>query len=440
VQLTVQPPPPPGAPILSVSPMNVNFSVTQGQPNPPPQVVSITNTGGSVLNWRNFATLISTGIILSASPTGATIAPGATGQFIVSANTRKAAAGSYPGQVTIHGYDANNNEISGSPQVINVNINVQQPCTLTPPTSGSLAFTATQGTGNPAPQTIGLSATGNCAWPVNWSASGVPSWLNLSSNSGSFNANGQSASISVAPTIAGLSPGNYNATVSLAATDNANMQLSGSPQSFSVALTVQAPCSLQSPSGMTFSVPEGQTSSQQSLPINESGACARPVSWSASSNNPWVVLSADAGSDGGSGGSIGVSANASGVQPGTYSGTVTLSASGSGGTTVQGSPQTVTMSLTVAGYTVSGTVNACADSGCSSSSALAGASVTLTDSSGNQHTTTADASGNYSFSNIMLGSATISASGNNGTSTNYSGSSSVTISGDQTVNVNAPPS
>ncbi len=440
VQLTVQPPPPPGSPILSVSPMNVNFSVTQGQPSPPPQVVSITNTGGSNLAWRENAGFSGSGVVMSASPTGGTVAPGATGQIVVNVNTRKADAGSYIGTVTIHGFDANNNEISGSPQVINVTINVQPPCTLAPPTSGSLAFTATQGSGDPAPQTIGLSATGNCAWPVNWSASGAPSWLKLSSTSGSFNANGQSASISVAPTIAGLSPGNYNATISLAATDNANMQLSGSPQLFSVALTVQAPCSLQSPSGLTFSVPEGQTSSQQSLPVNESGACARPVSWSASANNSWVVLLANSGSDGGGGGSVGVSANASGIQPGTYSGTVTLSASGSGGTPVQGSPQTVGISLTVTGYTVSGTVNACADGGCSSSSALAGAGVTLTDSSGTQHTTTADSSGNYSFSNIMLGSAMISASGNNGTSTNYSGSSSVTISGNQTVNVNASPS
>ena len=128
------------------------------------------------------------------------------------------------------------------------------------------------------------------------------------------------------------------------------------------------------------------------------------------------------------------------MQPGTYSSTVTLSATGSGGTAVQGSPQTVSMSLTVTGFTVNGTVNACADSTCSSPSPLNGANVTLTDSSGTQHTTTADASGNYSFGNIMLGSATITVSGNNGSSTNYAGSSSINVSGNQTVNINATPS
>src|SRR5579863_612426 len=35
VQLVVQPPPSPGAPILSASPLNLNFSTTQGQPSPP---------------------------------------------------------------------------------------------------------------------------------------------------------------------------------------------------------------------------------------------------------------------------------------------------------------------------------------------------------------------------------------------------------------------
>ncbi len=440
VQLTVQPPPPPGSPVLSVSPMNVNFSVTQGQPSPPPQVVSITNTGGSNLNWREYSGFSGSGVVMGASPSGGIIAPDATGQLIINVNIRKAAAGSYPGTITIHGYDDNNNEISGSPQVVNVNINVQPPCTLAPPTSGSLAFTATQGSGDPAPQTLGLSATGNCAWPVGWKASGAPSWLSLSPASGSFNANGQSASITVAPSSASLSSGTYNATVSVAATDSASQQLSGSPQTFNVSLTVQAPCSLQSPSGLSFSVPEGQTSSQQALAINESGACARPVSWSVSSSNSWLMLAATSGSDGGGGSGVGVSANASGMQPGNYSGTITLFASGSGNTPVQGSPQTVSVSLTVTGYTVSGTVNACAESGCSSSMPLSGANVTLTDSAGNQHTATADSSGHYSFGNIMRGSASILASGNNGTSTNYSGSSSVTISGDQTVNINAVPS
>jgi Viral BACON domain len=440
VQLTVQPPPPPGAPVLSVSPMNVNFSVTQGQPNPPSQVVSITNTGGSTLYWGGQSTPFPGAPGVSIAPSGGTVAPGQTQQALVSANTRGMAAGSYSIAATIKGFDANNNQISGSPQVVNVTVNIQPPCKLTPPTSGSLSFTATSGSGDPAPQTLSLSATGNCAWPVGWHASVAPAWLGLSPASGSFSASGQSASLSVAPTIASLAPGVYNATISVGATDSSNQQLSGSPQSFTVSLTVQAPCTLQPSPNLTISVPEGQTSSAQALGINESGACARPVSWSVSSNNSWLVLGATSGSDSGAGSSVGVSANASGMQPGSYSGTVTLSATGSGGTPVQGGSQTVAVALTVTGFTINGTVNACADSTCSSPSPLAGANVTLTDSAGTQHTTTADGSGNYSFSNIMLGSTTIAASGNNDTSTNYSASSSINVSGNQTVNLNATPS
>lgn len=444
VQLTVQPPPPPGAPVLSISPMNVNFSVTQGQPNPPSQVVSITNTGGSTLYWQVLCTLTGAGGVPACiAPSGGSVAPGQTQQTLVSANTRKLAAGSYSITAAIKGLDANNNEISGSPQVVNIMVNVQPPCTLAAPTSGSLAFTATSGSGDPAPQTLSLSATGNCAWPVGWHASGAPTWLGLSPASGSFSASGQSASISVAPTIASLAPGVYNATISVGATDSSNQQLSGSPQSFTVSLTVQASCTLQQPSGLSFSVPEGKTSSS-SLPISESGACARPVSWTASWKSLWLQLDgasgSDSGSDGGGGSSANVSVNTSGMQPGTYSDSITLTASGSGSTPVQGSPQTVSVSLTVTGFTISGTVNACADSTCSSPSPLAGANVTLTDSAGTQHTTTADSSGNYSFSNVMLGSTTIAASGTDSANTKYSASSSINVSGNQTVTINATPS
>ena len=51
VQLTVQAAPP-MAPIMSASPLSLNFSNIQGQPSPTGQVVTITNNGRSALSWH----------------------------------------------------------------------------------------------------------------------------------------------------------------------------------------------------------------------------------------------------------------------------------------------------------------------------------------------------------------------------------------------------
>ncbi len=438
VQLVVQSPPAPGAPILSVSPLNFSFNVTQGQPNPPGQVFSITNTGGRPLYWRSTLTQnLFVGVALA--PSSGIVAPGQTQQAVVNVRVAGGSPGPFSFTAQISGYDANNKTAGGSPQSLTIGGNIQAPCTLAPPSASSLAFAATQGGGDPAVQALSFTATGNCAWPVNWRASGgLPSWLHLSPSAGAFNANGQSATLNVAATIAGLSPGTYSAQVSIAATDGAGQSLTGSPQSFTVSLTVQAPCTLQAPSGLTFSTAQGQTPSAQTLGVSESGTCARPVGWTATSNSGWLVLSPTSGADNGGGSSVGVSIDTTGLAPGTYNGTVSLSAGGNGA--VQNSPQTVPVTLTVTGFTVSGTANACADSGCSTSVPLAGATVTLT-GNGPSLTTTTDTSGNYSFGNVTQGNCTISVSGNNGTSTNYTGSASINVTGNQSgVTISAVPS
>ena len=120
-----------------------------------------------------------------------------------------------------------------------VNMNVQVPCTLNAPTSNALTFTAVQGGGNPTPQTESFGATGNCAWPVGWNiSSSLPAWLSASPVSGSFTADGQSTSVTVAPAISTLSPGTYTTQIALSYTDGNGAQLAGSPQTIPVTLIV----------------------------------------------------------------------------------------------------------------------------------------------------------------------------------------------------------
>lgn len=338
VQLTVQPAPAPGEPTMTISPLNLNFSMLQGAGISPPQIISVTNTGGSPLTWNAKALYNAEPHLLGPwmgfMPVAGTVNPGQTISVSVRVRTSIPGgavldAGMHSASITFQGIDGNAKEIAGSPQVVSIALNVVVPCTFPAPTSSTLAFTAVQGGSNPTPQTETFGASGNCAWPTGWSITGtMPSWLGMSSTSGSFTADGQSASVTVTPTIAGLAPGTYNAQLSIAATDSAG---------------------------------------------------AAPAQ----------------------------------------------------------SPQPITVTLTITGFTVSGVVHACSDSACSTPLPLANATLTLTDGSGAKLTATADANGNYSFANVALGSGTIAVTGTNGT-TSYTGNTTLSVTGDQTgVNINA---
>ncbi len=331
VKLNVQahPSPTATAPIMGVSPLSLNFSNTQGQPSPAGQVVTITNTGKSPLKWTASPRPIVLYSWLGASPSGGTIAPGQSGQVTINVNTTNLTPGSYVGLVTLNGMDAKGNPAPGSPQTITVTLVIQPPCTIAPPSSSALSFSAVQGAStNPPSQTVLFTGTGNCTWPVTWTTSVTPvaSWLTLTPNpsSGAVQSSGQSASIGVAP-------------VNIA-----------------------------------------------SLPV------------------------------------------------GTYAAQVTISASDASGAVVSGSGQTVSVTLTVTGFTVSGTVFACPAStppACATPQALPGATLTLTGGSTTLNAT-ADGSGNYAIANVPHGTYTITVSGTDANSIHYVGTATVTVSGD----------
>jgi hypothetical protein len=439
VQLLVQTPPAPSAPVLGAAPLNLNFSTTQGLPNPPGQVVTITNTGGGTLYWNTTVNILSDSW-LGASPTGGSIAPGGTAQLTVNIDTQSLTPNTYVGQVILNGTNSSGVSASGSPQTIMVNLVVLAPCSLQPPSSSQLAFSAVAGSSNPAPQSVSISASGNCNWPVNWngSVSSGASWLSIAPASGSFASSGQAANISVSANISGLAPNTYTAQVSIAAVDGTT-NVQGSPQTFTVTLTVLPPCllSLQAPpGGFTFTMIVGQpTPAPQNLSFSESGTCARPVSWTATSSTGsqgWLLASPTSGSDFGRGATTSISVNPQNLVPGTYNGTITIAASGNGGGLVENSPLAVNVTFTITTLSLSGTVMACSDPNCTTSNPLPGAAVTLENMQTLQSwSATADGSGNYTFSNIGVGTYTLSATGSNG-SQNYSGSMSVTVSGTMT--------
>ena len=437
VQLTVQFAPPLVSPIMGVSPLSLNFSNIQGQPSPSGQVVTIANNGPSALIWHTSVPNLSSW--LGASPSGGTIAPGQSEQVMINVNTASLTPGNYLGQITINGVDSRDNLAPGSPQTITISLVVQPPCSILPPLSSSLSFTAMQGaSSNPSAQTVMFTAWGSCAWPLTWTTSAAPaaSWLSMTPPKVMIEGISQPGSLLVTATTAGLQAGTYIAHVTMAASDASGVAVQGSAQTFAVTLTVlPPPCVLSSPSpaSLSFTVPQGQSASTQNVTLSETGTCSRPVAWTASTGSgTWLVLSATSGTDGGSGSTLGVNVNAATLVPGTYTGTITITATDSTGATVVGSPQTVGVTLTVTGYTISGTVFACPGSispTCTTPQALPGATVTLILGSKTVAMTTADASGNYSFSGLGSGTYTISVTGNDASNNHYVGSISVPFTG-----------
>ncbi|GHO88963.1 BACON domain-containing protein [Dictyobacter formicarum] len=439
VQLIIQPPPPPLAPIIGASPLNLNFSITKGQANPPGQSIAIANTGGSALTLAVIPNPLSKWLSVVQGP--AIITAGQTSSLMVNVDASNLTPGSYTGQIALSGVDSNGNPASGSPQTIGVTFTVFAPCTLTFPSATSLAFNAVQGDVDPPSQQVTFTAAGNCNWPLKWKVdhSAAASWLKLSPDSGQFTTSGQSATVVVDPSNAGLLAGNYSESVTLTATDSMGNSVPGSPQTLSMALALQMPCTFQSSSpGLTFSAIQGQTATQQSIPLGLSGLCVLPVSWTATADSSWLQLSSPSGSDNGQGSTLGVSVDATGLNVGTYHGVITVTPNGSGGASVDGKPQ-IPVTLTVTGTTVSVTVNSCATTACSLPTPLPGALVSLADSTGKiVASQTTDANGVATFTNVPVGAYTAVANGTDVAQVLYSGSSSVSVVGNVvTMSINA---
>ena len=272
-------------------------------------------------------------------------------------------------------------------------------------------------------------------WPLGWKASVSPAvqWLTLSSSTGSFGQGGLSSNLGINTTIANLSPGTYTTQVSINASDASGTLAQGSPQVFSITLVVQPPCQMAPvPANLAFVAVNGQATAAQNFSVNETGTCTRPVTWTATgdtNSTSWLVISPPSGSDTGSGATVGVSINATALPPGSYNATVTVAASD--GATIANSTQVIPVTVTVTGFTISGVINICGESTCTTPppAPLPGAAVVLTNSAGTQvATTTADAKGNYTFSNIALGTYTVSASGTSN-ALHYTGKISVTVTG-----------
>jgi hypothetical protein len=204
-------PPPVVPPVIGASPTSFSFTATQGGANPSAQTLSISNTGGGSFSWS--AGVNATWLALSpVSGTG-------NGAVTLTVTTGSLTAGSYNGAVTVNAPGASSVTVPVTFTVATVPI---------PPSIGAsptnLFFVATQGGGNPTPQTLNISNTGGGT--LTWSATDNVDWLALSAATGAGN-----GVVTATVATGARTAGTYHADITLTA-------IGTSPVTVPVTLTV----------------------------------------------------------------------------------------------------------------------------------------------------------------------------------------------------------
>ncbi len=204
-------PPPVVPPVIGISPTSLSFAATQGGANPATQTLSISNTGGGLFSW-NVGKNASWLTLNPVSGTG-------NGTVTLTVTTGNLTAGSYSGAVTVNAPGASSMTVPVTLTIATIPV---PPAIGASPTN--LSFVATQGGGNPAPQTLSISNTGGGS--LTWSASDNVDWLALSPVTGTGN-----GVVTATVTTGARTAGTYNANITLNA-------IGTSPVTVPVTLTV----------------------------------------------------------------------------------------------------------------------------------------------------------------------------------------------------------
>ncbi|MEO7019085.1 MAG: hypothetical protein ABI234_02925 [Ktedonobacteraceae bacterium] len=211
--------------------------------------------------------------------------------------------------------------------------------------SSRLLFTTAQGQADPQPQVVTLLSGEQ--QPFSWDlvpVFSVPTWLHLSAAQGNVTS-GIGAQVIVSVLASQLAPGTYTTNLLIKAFDPQGKALPASPQTLTVLLIMQIPCSLSvTPGKISFTAVLLSPPTPQTLTITENGDCTRPVSWLASASETWLTFSRSSGFDNST---ITIQASSSGKLIGAYTAHITLVATDAHGIPLMAAPVTITATLTV---------------------------------------------------------------------------------------------
>lgn len=316
---------------LAASPPSLTFAAV-GQ-NPSAQAITLQNSGGETVSWSVSAATVDGAHWLAASPASGSVPPGGSATVSISINAASLAPRAYQGTLTF--------SYNGASLQVPVSLTVSvPPAPAIGVNQSSLNFTTLLNT-DPTAQSFTITNTGNAIlhWATAENQNGA-SFAPLSPSSGSLNP-AQAATVTVSPTVVGYNAGILSTTITITDSDSGSKVASQSVN-VSVAIVDQAMISL-STTTMDFSQSSSDPSSEQLLAISNIGT--EPLNWTAQSSAPW--LSANMLSDTVAPNAvdeIDVECDATGLSPGTYSATLTISDSD---LNTPVAPQTLTVTLIV---------------------------------------------------------------------------------------------
>jgi trimeric autotransporter adhesin len=348
-----------GSPLLSATAGALSFSYQVGTASPVAQNLTINSTAGAS-SLTLAANTNNTGNWLSVPATAT-----AGTAFPVNINPSGLAPGSYTGTITVTSPGAAN-----SPLQVAVNLKVTNDAVVVVSANGcstatltcSLLFPVQTGQAPPPAQTVTVGSS--TASPLAYAATASSSecggnWLVLSgATQGQTNAITNAFTVSVNAT--GVAAGSKcNGTVSIAATNPANNNAAApnSPLNLNVTMYVSnSALAVVTPSALTFSTQvNGATPPQQAITVastSTTDALTYTVTPSTQSGSNWLFVNSLGGTTGPNGSVISVTTVPGLLSPGTYSGSVTITATGPGGAAVADSPITVPIVFQVSSGTI----------------------------------------------------------------------------------------
>lgn len=315
-----------GSGSLTVSPAALTFSAQSGGTA---QTQTVQVTGPSTTSFTATASTTSGGNWLAVTPTSGT---GGT-SLQITATPGSLANGTYQGTVSILAAG------STTPATVQVTLSVGTTSgnTLTASPS-SLTFSAATGGGNPASQSIQVTAAAGSSFTVNTTTTTGGSWLSATPANSST-----PGTIQVAVNSSGLAAGSYTGAVTLTPS-------SGTPTTVPVTLTVGGgsgtPSIQPSPASLTFTIPTGGSNpAPQNLTLSASTNTNFTTNTTTTTGGNWLQVSPFTGT---TPATLQVIVTAGSLAAGTYNGTITVTPTGAGA-----APTVVPVTLTIGGASTS---------------------------------------------------------------------------------------
>jgi len=336
VTMQVMPLIPGHQPVLQLYPAVLSFTGVDGSASPPTQTVTIKNPGVLPLSWS----VTTDQQWLNVTPNSGTINPSESEAATASVNTSMLLPGMYHGTITFSGTGAE--PVKDSPQSVNVSITIIPGCSLQISPS-LLTFTSSALQSAPSPKIISLGTSQSCTAPLQWSASSNANWLNISATHGTTPAHP-----AVSVNTSSLSPGTYNGLI--------DFSTSAGTQSLAVSLAIgppSIPVISTSSTSLAFNgvVGQGITPASQTVPLANTGGGV--LQWSATAatttGGGWLAVTPASGTLAANQ-TVGLSVNPallSGMTPGTYTGSITITGTDAQGNPATGSPQVIPVNFVV---------------------------------------------------------------------------------------------